>query len=107
MNTFRLAAAFLALGLTTAPALPQTERITLDFERKLLWAALSELTDQAGLCFAVDPAVLKRLGRDVQVRDVPLAVALDVFAAVYEVCVSRLEGAVRISSCGTSPVTYH
>ncbi len=97
----------LAASLFTASASSQTARVTLDFEHKLLSDALSELTTQAGLSFVVDPAVLKRLGRDVQIRDVPPTVALDVFAAVYEVCIADAGQVVRISLCRPSSITYH
>lgn len=75
--------------------------VTMSFDHLTLSEAVAELIDQTGLTFGIPPGFDRPGGHDVRLNDVPVSIALDVFAAVYQVCLMQTDEVVSIRPCKT------
>jgi hypothetical protein len=102
------AASILLLSLTSQFA-SAGDRVTMSFDGVPLSKATSQLIDQAGLTFGIppDPDIYDRPGLGINVRDVPVEIALKAFALAYQVCLGGSAPFVHIRKCRQDSIVYH
>ncbi len=86
----------------------QSAHVTMSFDGVPLSKATSELIAQAGLSFGTppDPAFYNRKGLGIQIRNVPVDVALKAFAVAYQVCLWNSGQIIHIRQCTPGATEY-
>ena len=98
----------LTLLLVASHVQAESNRITMSFDGVPLSRAANELIAQAGLSFGIppDPVFYNRKGLGIQIRDVPVDVALKAFAVAYEVCLRQSGQIINIMKCTSGTTEY-
>jgi hypothetical protein len=98
--SWRVRTAFAAMLLFAAlPLHSAGTRVSVVFDGLLLSQAAHEVGTQAGLTFGFPPDLGQRLGPNVRLTSVPPNIAVDVFAAAYQVCLVRTPQVIHVRRC--------
>jgi hypothetical protein len=92
-----------ALLIATSPVHADPTHITASFEGLLLSEAAQKIGTQADLTFGFPPELGKRIGPNVKMTSVPADIAVEIFAAAYQVCLVRTPQVIHIRPCDIEP----